>query len=73
MSERDSIPPSIPDLPMPDGSETVYQIGRAVLSLFPLPVAPVAEMFIRSPMDKRVDNWRIQLTRVVEHLRQPIG
>lgn len=70
MTEKENNLPSTPSVPEPDGSDIAYGIGRAILSLIPLPVAPIAEMMIRSPMDKRVDNWRIELTKVVEHLNE---
>ncbi len=60
----------MPDIPEPDGSDIAHGIGRAVLSLIPLPVSPIAELMIRSPMDKRVDNWRRELTAVVQILHR---
>ena len=61
-------PPSIPEIPNSDGSDIAYGIGQVILSLLPGPVNSIAAMLIRSPMDRRNDNWRIQLTKVIAYL-----
>ncbi|MCY4525864.1 MAG: hypothetical protein OXB89_04580 [Anaerolineaceae bacterium] len=73
MSEEEPKLLSVPDIPEPDSSDIAYGIGRAVLSIIPLPISPIAEMMIRSPMDKRVDKWRIEMTKVVQYLNERLN
>ena len=71
--DGDVTPPAIPDIPKADGSDLVYKVGLAVLSLIPLPITPVVEMMIRSPTDKRNDNWRSEMTLAVKYLGERLS
>ena len=71
--DGDVTPPTIPDIPKADGSDLAYKVGLAFLSLFPLPITPVVEMMIRSPMSKRDENWRREMTVVVKCLGERLS
>jgi len=70
MNTIDTTPPPTPDVPQPDGSDIVYGLGMAVLSSVPGPLSSIAAMLVRSPMDRRTNLWRVELTKVVEYLIQ---
>ena len=57
---------------MPDGSDIARDIGLTLLSVLSGPASSIAAVLIRSPIQKRNEEWRIQLTRAFEHLHEQV-